>query len=53
VDQQSYRRILGHFVSGVAIVTGMSDSGPVGLAVNSFTAVSLDPPLVAFFPATK
>jgi flavin reductase (DIM6/NTAB) family NADH-FMN oxidoreductase RutF len=53
VDQQSYRRILGHFLSGVAIVTGMSDSDPVGLAVNSFTAVSLDPPLVAFFPATK
>jgi flavin reductase (DIM6/NTAB) family NADH-FMN oxidoreductase RutF len=53
VDPQSYRRILGHFLSGVAIVTGMGEEGPAGLAVNSFTAVSLDPPLVAFFPAIR
>lgn len=53
VDPQSYRRILGHFLSGVAIVTGMGEDGPAGLAVNSFTAVSLDPPLVAFFPAIR
>ena len=53
VDAQAYRRILGHFLSGVAIVTGMGEEGPAGLAVNSFTAVSLDPPLVAFFPAIR
>ncbi|HEV7467399.1 MAG TPA: flavin reductase family protein [Candidatus Dormibacteraeota bacterium] len=53
IDQEAYRRILGHFLSGVAIVTGMGDSGPAGLAVNSFTAVSLEPPLVAFFPAAQ
>ena len=46
VDPHSYRRILGHFLSGVAIVTGTGEEGPAGLAVNSFTAVSLDPPLV-------
>lgn len=53
VDPGSYRRILGHFLSGVAIVTGIDAEGPVGLAVNSFTAVSLAPPLVAFFPAVR
>jgi flavin reductase (DIM6/NTAB) family NADH-FMN oxidoreductase RutF len=53
VDPQSYRRILCHFLSGVAIVTGRGEDGPAGLAVNSFTAVSLDPPLVAFFPAIR
>lgn len=43
-----YRRVLGHFPTGVVVVTAMGDGRPVGLSVNSFTAVSLDPPLVAF-----
>jgi flavin reductase (DIM6/NTAB) family NADH-FMN oxidoreductase RutF len=42
-----FRRVLGHFASGVTVVTGRDEKGPVGLAVNSFTSVSLDPPLVA------
>jgi len=47
-----FRSILGHFPTGVVVVTSMTTSGePVGLAVGSFTSVSLDPPLVAFLPA--
>lgn len=46
-----YRNVLGHFPTGVAVVTAVSDDGtPTGMVVGSFTAVSLDPPLVAFLP---
>jgi 3-hydroxy-9,10-secoandrosta-1,3,5(10)-triene-9,17-dione monooxygenase reductase component len=41
--------VLGHFATGVTVVTSMTgDRRPVGLAVNSFTSVSLAPALVAF-----
>lgn len=50
VDGQLMRRVLGHFATGVVAVTGVHpETGePTGLAANSFTSVSLDPPLVAF-----
>ena len=50
-DAATYRRVLGHLPTGVVVVTGMDDGHPVGLAVGSFTSVSLDPPLVGFFVA--
>ena len=43
-----FRRVLGHFPTGVVVVTAVDEGAPVGLSVNSFTTVSLDPPLVAF-----
>ena len=43
-----YRAVLGHFATGVTVVTAMDEGQPAGLSVNSFTSVSLDPPLVAF-----
>lgn len=49
-DSAKFRQVLGHFATGVTVVTAMSDGEPVGLAVGSFSSVSLDPPLVAFFP---
>ena len=50
-DGQKFRQVLGHFPTGVAVVTGMdADGKPAGMAVGSFTSVSLDPPLVAFMP---
>ncbi|GGJ42833.1 flavin reductase family protein [Streptomyces brasiliensis] len=48
VDAWEYRRVLGNFISGVTIVTGMHEDQPVGLACQSFSALSLDPPLVLF-----
>jgi 3-hydroxy-9,10-secoandrosta-1,3,5(10)-triene-9,17-dione monooxygenase reductase component len=42
------RRILGQFVTGVTVVTARDPAGPVGITANSFTSVSLDPPLVLF-----
>ena len=50
-DSARFRQVLGHFPTGVTVVTAASDAGPVGLAVGSFASVSLEPPLVAFFPA--
>jgi flavin reductase (DIM6/NTAB) family NADH-FMN oxidoreductase RutF len=51
IDQQRFRQVLGHFPTGVVVITGRDDDGsPAGLAIGSFSSVSLDPPLVAFFP---
>lgn len=47
VDARELRRCLGSFVTGVTVVTTLaSDGTPVGMTVNSFNSVSLDPPLV-------
>jgi 3-hydroxy-9,10-secoandrosta-1,3,5(10)-triene-9,17-dione monooxygenase reductase component len=43
-----FRAALGRFATGVAVVTAMTRAGPVGMTVNSFSSVSLDPPLVLF-----
>ncbi|QUH02108.1 flavin reductase family protein [Saccharopolyspora erythraea] len=46
-----FRSVLGHFPSGVVAITGHDlNGGPVGMAVSSFTSVSLEPPLVGFLP---
>ncbi|ADP83439.1 flavin reductase family protein [Pseudofrankia inefficax] len=51
VDPVVFRQVLGHFCTGVTIVTGMDESGaPAGLACQSFTSLSLDPPLVLICP---
>jgi 3-hydroxy-9,10-secoandrosta-1,3,5(10)-triene-9,17-dione monooxygenase reductase component len=47
-DAAEFRRVLGRFATGITIVTAMDDGEPVGVAANSFTSVSLDPPLVLF-----
>lgn len=47
VDTRELRRTLGQFATGVTIVTCLADDGtPVGMTANSFSSVSLDPPLV-------
>jgi 3-hydroxy-9,10-secoandrosta-1,3,5(10)-triene-9,17-dione monooxygenase reductase component len=43
-----FRTVLGHFATGVTIITAMDGDEPAGVAANSFTSVSLDPPLVLF-----
>jgi flavin reductase (DIM6/NTAB) family NADH-FMN oxidoreductase RutF len=46
-DKRDYRRALGQFATGVTVVTTHSKKGrPIGITVNSFSSVSLDPPLV-------
>ncbi|MDF3308219.1 flavin reductase family protein [Rhodococcus sp. T2V] len=50
VDASTMRSVLGHFATGVIAITAFDPSTGqgAGLAANSFTSVSLDPPLVAF-----
>jgi len=46
-DTRALRNALGRFATGIAIVTAIDPDGhPIGLTVNSFSAVSLEPPLV-------
>lgn len=46
-DSQGFRRALGHFATGVTIITARAaDGSPVGLTCNSFASLSLEPPLV-------
>ena len=48
-DARAFRTALGCFVTGVTVVTSRApDGSPVGMTVNSFNSVSLDPPLVLF-----
>ena len=53
IDPSEYRRVLGHFPTGVTVVTAQPASGPVGVAIGSFASISLDPPLVGFFLGTS
>jgi flavin reductase (DIM6/NTAB) family NADH-FMN oxidoreductase RutF len=47
VDSAELRRVFGAFPSGVTAVAALVNDRPVGIAVSSFTSVSLAPPLVS------
>ncbi|MEO6604971.1 MAG: flavin reductase family protein [Aeromicrobium sp.] len=47
---RQYRDVLGQYASGVTVITTIQGGKPVGMTCQSFTSVSLDPPLVAFLP---
>ena len=50
-DPRWFRQVLGQYPTGVCVVTAAQPEGNrAGFVVGSFTSVSLDPPLVAFFP---
>jgi flavin reductase (DIM6/NTAB) family NADH-FMN oxidoreductase RutF len=47
LDPAEFRRVLGHWTTGVAVVSGRDPSGqPCALTANAFSSVSLEPPLV-------
>lgn len=50
-DGRWFRDVLGNYPTGVTVITAIGEDGsPAGMAVGSFTSVSLNPPLVAFLP---
>lgn len=51
LDPLRLREAFSHLPTGVTLVTATTPEGPVGMAVNSFTSVSLDPPLALICPA--
>ena len=53
IDSGDFRSVLGHFPTGVTVVTAAAAERPVGVAIGSFASISLDPPLVGFFLGTE
>lgn len=47
----NFRAVLGHFATGVLVVTANTDGAPRGMTVQSFCSLSLDPPLILICPA--
>ena len=52
IDPSLFRTVLGHFPTGVTVVTAAGADRPIGVAIGSFASISLDPPLVGFFLGT-
>jgi 3-hydroxy-9,10-secoandrosta-1,3,5(10)-triene-9,17-dione monooxygenase reductase component len=50
IPPERFRAVLGHFCTGITIVTARDSDGPVGMTAQSFAALSLDPPLVLVCP---
>ena len=51
IDPKVFRTVLGHLPTGVCVVTGVNDEGAKwGITIGSVVSVSLDPPLIGFFP---
>jgi 3-hydroxy-9,10-secoandrosta-1,3,5(10)-triene-9,17-dione monooxygenase reductase component len=51
IDEGKFKETLGHFATGITIVTAMEDGQPVGFTCQSFAALSLQPPMIAIAPA--
>ena len=47
-NTRDLRTSLGRFATGVTLITAMAEDGPIGMTVNSFSSISLDPPLIAW-----
>src|SRR6476660_9786578 len=46
ITAETFRRVMGHFVTGVTVVTALDGERPFGITVNALSSVSLEPPLV-------
>lgn len=53
MDKTDFKKAMGHFASGVTVVTVADQHGHHGMTVSSFSSVSLDPPLVGFYIDNK
>ncbi len=51
VEPARFRRVLSHLPTGVTVITAHGGGRPVGMACNSVSSVSLEPPLISFCPA--
>jgi 3-hydroxy-9,10-secoandrosta-1,3,5(10)-triene-9,17-dione monooxygenase reductase component len=51
IDGGHFRKVLAHLPTGVTVIAAHGEDGPVGMAANSVTSVSLDPALILFCPA--
>ncbi len=51
VDPGQFKSVLGHFASGVVVISALDGHEPVGFTCQSLFALSLDPPLIAIAPS--
>jgi 3-hydroxy-9,10-secoandrosta-1,3,5(10)-triene-9,17-dione monooxygenase reductase component len=51
IDAGRFKSVMGHFATGVTIVTALEGDTPIGWTAQSFLSLSLEPPLVAVCPA--
>jgi flavin reductase (DIM6/NTAB) family NADH-FMN oxidoreductase RutF len=49
-DIAHLRQVMGRFATGVTIITAVDQGEPVGFTAQTFTSLSMDPPLVSFSP---
>jgi 3-hydroxy-9,10-secoandrosta-1,3,5(10)-triene-9,17-dione monooxygenase reductase component len=50
-EPEAFRQVLGHFCTGVTVITTANEGRPAGFACQAFAALSLEPPLVLFCPS--
>lgn len=48
LDIAHYKEVVGHYATGVVVITAMTDKGPVGFTCQTFSSLSLDPILISF-----
>ena len=48
IEPLSFREALGHYASGITVITSLIDGNPIGFTCQSFYSVSISPPLVSF-----
>ena len=48
IEPLSFREALGHYASGITVITSRIDGEPIGFTCQSFYSVSMSPPLVSF-----
>ncbi|WP_426807831.1 flavin reductase family protein [Pseudomonas sp. WOUb67] len=48
IEPLSFREALGHYASGITVITSLIDGNPIGFTCQSFYSVSMNPPLVSF-----
>ncbi|WP_175855591.1 flavin reductase family protein [Burkholderia anthina] len=48
IEPLSFREALGHYASGITVITSRVDDEPIGFTCQSFYSVSMSPPLVSF-----
>ncbi len=46
IEAGRFRQVMGHFATGVSVVTTLAEDGPQGITVNALSSVSLNPPLI-------
>lgn len=48
IDSSHFRKALGHYASGITVISSLVEGEPIGFTCQSFYSVSMNPPLVSF-----